>query len=160
VDGIYKISTDHVRTLALRCHAYDLQFDRLFNSQSICGPSKRTYDAYNRELSASLLNLAISIRVSLGSDPEYERRNSGIGNAGLFEDRAPHRDGTFSIKDVCDKLIHARSISKPLEQGAVGACCKLVGSYRGKAWELDLGVQIFSEYVLKWLDDIDARAAA
>jgi hypothetical protein len=29
----------------------------------------------------------------------------------------------------------------------------------GKRWQLGLGVQILSEWVLKWLDEIDDRAA-
>ncbi len=159
MDGTYSIGTDHIRALALQCHALDLQFDRLFNADSICGYSERIYQTYNRLLSTGLLNLAISIRVSLNSEPEYTRRNGGIANCGLFKDRGPHGDGSFSIKDVCDKLIHAEQIFKPIEQGVQGACCTLIGSYQGEQWVLGLGVQILSEYVLKWLDEIDERAA-
>jgi hypothetical protein len=160
MDGTYNIPVDHIRALALQCHALDLQFDRLFNEESICGYSDRIHETYNRLLSTSLLNLVISIRVSLNSEPDYTRRDGGISNCGLFEDGGPNGDGSFSIKDVCDKLIHADHIFKPIEKGVKGACCKLVGSYRGKSWELGLGVQILSEYVLKWLDEIDDRTAA
>jgi hypothetical protein len=160
VDGKYRIPTDHVRALALQCHAYDVQFDQLFNATSVCGYSDRIYEAYNRLLSASLLNLAISIRVSLKTDPEYTRTDSGVSDSALFEGAGPRGDGTFSIKDVCDKLIHAEEIYKPIETGAAGACCKLMGAYGGKRWELNLGVRIFSEYILKWLEDVDARCAA
>lgn len=132
MDGAYRIDTDHIRALALQCHAFDLQFDELFNSDAIGGFSQRSYDAYNRLLSRCLLNLAISIRVSLRADPNYTRTDNGIGNCGLFEDGGPSGDGTFSIKDVCDKLIHADSISKPIERGARGSCCKLIGTYHGK----------------------------
>lgn len=160
MDGTYRIGTEHIRALALQCHALDLQFDSLFNESSICGYSDKIYQTYNRLLSTSLLNLAISIRVSLSSEPEYSARDSGITNCGLFEDDGPHGDGSFSIKDVCDKLIHAERISKPIEQCARGACCTLIGSYCGKQWELGLGVRILSEYVLKWLDEIDERTTA
>lgn len=157
MDGKYRIELDYIRALALQCHALDLQFDRLFNEDSICGYSDRIYRAYNRLLSINLLNLAISIRISLNSEPVYERRDSGISACGLFEDLGPHRDGSFSLKDVCDKIIHAKRIFKPIEKGVQATGCTLVGSHRGNQWEFGLGIQILSEYVLKWLDEIDER---
>lgn len=159
MDGTYCIGTDHIRALAIRCHALDLQFDRLFNEETICGYSDTIYQTYNRLLSTSLLNLAISIRVSLNSQPEYSSLDSGIMNCGLFEDEGPHGNGLFSLKDVCDKLIHAEQIFKPIEKGVEGACCTLVGTHHGKQWELGLGVQILTEYVLMFLEKIDERAA-
>jgi hypothetical protein len=158
MDGRYKIGTDHIRALAIQCHALDIQFDRLFNEDTICGRLTRIYETYNRLLSTSLLNLAISIRVSLSSEHEYSRLDSGITNCGLFENEGPHGNGSFSIKDVCDKLIHAQQIFKSIEPGAQGACCTLTGRYGVERWEFGLGVQILSEYVLKWLDEIDERA--
>ena len=71
MDGKYEIGVDHIRALAIECHALDLQFDDLFNEPTICGPSDRIYRAYNRLLSTALLNLAISIRVSLANEQEY-----------------------------------------------------------------------------------------
>jgi len=158
MDGTYRIGTDHIRALAIQCHALDVQFDRLFNGATLCGHSDRIYQTYNRLLSTSLLNLAVSIRVSLSGDQEYTSRTNSIGACGLFTGPGPHGDGSFSIKDVCDKLIHADQIRKPIEPGVQGAGCDLVGSYRGETWQLGLGVQILSEWVLKWLDEIDDRA--
>ena len=160
MDGTYRIGTDHIRSLAIQCHALDLQFDLLFNDSTICGYSDRIYETYNRLLSTALLNLAVSIRVSLNGEPLYKSRESGIGACGLFEDDGPHGDGSFSIKDVCDKLIHADQIRKPIEPGVRGAGCQLIGFYQRKQWELGLGVQILAEWVLKWLDEIDDRAGA
>ena len=73
MDGYYNIDTNHIRALAIQCHALDLQFDRLFNKESICGDSVRIYETYTRLLSAGLLNLAISIRISLREKPQYFR---------------------------------------------------------------------------------------
>jgi len=160
MDGSYNIGTDHIRALAIQCHALDIQFDRLFNADSICGYSDRIYETYNRLLSTCLLNLAISIRVSLKAEPKYSRTDAGISNCGIFEDPGPHGDGSFSLKDVCDKLIHAEQIFKPIERGVQGAGCQLIGRHRGKRWELGLGVQILCEYVLKWLDEIDERTVS
>ncbi|NKC13033.1 MAG: hypothetical protein GKR94_12765 [Gammaproteobacteria bacterium] len=157
MDGRYNLGTQEVRALAIQCHALDCEFDALFNDNTICGYSDRTYDAYTRLLSTALLNLAISIRVSLNKHPAYRNTRSGVSNAGLFEDLGPHGDGTFSFKDVCDKIIHAEEILRPIEIGTRGACCTLRGELRGKSWELGLGVRIFTEYVLKWCDEVDAE---
>ena len=159
MDGTYTIGTDHIRALAIQCHALDLQFDRLFNSETICGYSDRIYQTFNRLLSTALLNLAVSIRVSLSKEPEYTSLSSGIDACGLFTDTGPHGNGSFSIKDVCDKLIHADRIWKPLEPGVRGAGCTLDGRHHGKPWQFGLGVQILGEWVLKWVDEIDDRTA-
>lgn len=157
MDGKYHVGTEHIRELALACHALDLQFDELFNSDSICGYSDRIYQTYNRLLSTNLLNLAVSIRVSLRDEADYANPHTGISNAGLLDSEDPKATGEFSIKDICDKLIHADEIFKPIERGVRGACCTLRGTHRRKKWELGLGVEIFSAYILKWLDEIDDR---
>jgi len=45
MDGKYEIGRDHIRALAIECHALDVQFDRLFNAPTICGASDRVYRA-------------------------------------------------------------------------------------------------------------------
>jgi hypothetical protein len=76
--------------------------------------------------------------------------------AAIFLGDGPHTGG-FSIKDICDKLIHADRICSPIEPGVVGAGCELSGRHRGQEWVLGLGVRIFSEYVLRWLDELEER---
>ena len=92
--------------------------------------------------------------------PEYKSTSSGISACGLFTHEGPHGDGSFSIKDVCDKLIHADRISKSIEPGVRGAGCTLVGTYQHKKWEFGLVVQVLSEWILKWLDEIDTRSSS
>ena len=157
MDGRYNVGIDHIRALAITCLALEGQFDTLFNSQSICGHSPRITDSYDRLFSVSLLNLAISIRVSLSGEPEYKNENSGVDACGAFESGAPKEAGGFTVKDVCDKIIHATNISKPIERGVIGACSRLSGHYNNKPWEFDLGVSIFCEWVLKWLEEIEDR---
>lgn len=160
MDGTYTIGTDHIRALAIQCHGLDLQFDRLFNSETICGYSDRIYQVFNRLLSTALLNLAVSIRISLSREPDYTSCSSGIDASGLFTEGGPNGNGSFSIKDVCDKLIHADRIWKPIEPGVRSAGCTLEGdTYRGNPWQLGLGVQILGEWVLRWVDEIDDRAS-
>lgn len=158
MDGRYNLGTQDIRSLAIQCHALDCEFDALFNSSTICGYSDRTYNVYTRLLSTALLNLAISIRVTLNDHLAYRDRASGVSNCGLFDGAGPYNDGSFSFKDVCDKIIHADEIIRPIEAGTQGACCTLRGAHRGRPWDFGLGVRIFSEYVLKWCDEIDAES--
>lgn len=157
MNGRYNVSIAHIRMLAITCLALDGQFDVLFNGQTICGHSSRITDSYERLFSISLLNLAVSIRVSLSDEPEYIKKDSGVTACGAFEIGAPSDTDGFSIKDVCDKIVHATKISKPIEHGVKGACLKLSGNFKKKPWEFDLGVGIFCELVLRWLEDIENR---
>jgi hypothetical protein len=159
VNGKYEVGLDDIRALAIECHALDHQFDSLFNQPTICGTTDRICRTYNRLLSTALLNLAISVRVSLALEPKYTATGM-IEAAGIFLQggRTGHRG--FSVKDICDKLIHADQIRKPIEAGVRGAGCELSGSQFGQPWVFGLGVQIFCECVLQWLDELEERKLA
>jgi hypothetical protein len=156
MDGRYRIGTERIRSLAVTCHALDTQFDRLFNAVTICEKSPALSQSYDKLFATNLLSLAVSIRVSLNQDPEYRSVTSGVRTCGLFDAGAPREDGGFAVKDVCDKIIHADEIFKPVEPGVRGAGCRLRGTHHGKPWEFGLGVGIFCEYLLEWLDRIDS----
>jgi len=153
MDGKYEIGRDHIRALAIECHALDVQFDRLFNAPTICGASDRVYRAYNRLLSTKLLNLAISIRVDLANQPGY--KSTEVQPAAIFLQGGPTSGHGFSMKDICDKIIHAERIYKPIEPGVQRAGCELSGRQHDREWVLGLGVQIFCEYVLRWLEELE-----
>lgn len=156
MDGKYEIGLDHIRALAIECHAYDVQFDRLFNQATICGASEAIVRTYDRLISISLLNLAIAVRVSLADEPEYKSAGH-IDSAVLLLQGMVSPVKGISIKDVCDKLIHADRIYKPKEHGVRGAGTELTGTNHGEAWRVGLGVQIFCEYLLGWVEDIEQR---
>ncbi|HEU4878432.1 MAG TPA: hypothetical protein VFT21_03215 [Gemmatimonadaceae bacterium] len=151
MEGRYEIGYEHVRTLAIQCHALDTDFDRLFNERTVEDKYELTYRTFNRLFSTSLLNLAISIRVSLAKEPEYKEAGR-VTPAVLLLEGQPPKAGEFSIKDICDKLIHAGSITKPIEPGTRGAACELTGTQWGETWKIGLGVEIFSNYILEWMD--------
>jgi hypothetical protein len=156
MEGRYRIGTERIRSLAVICHALDTQFDMLFNAETICEKSPALSESYGRLFATNLLSLAVSIRVSLNQDPEYWFVTTGVRACGLFDAGAPREDGGFAVKDVCDKIIHADDICKPVESGVRGACCRLRGTHNRKPWEFGLGVSVFCEYVLEWLDRIDS----
>lgn len=60
MDGTYEIGTDHIRALAIQSHALDVQFDKLFNSETICDKSEATIRTYNRLLSTTLFSVSRS----------------------------------------------------------------------------------------------------
>jgi hypothetical protein len=150
MEGAYKVRTDDIRAMAITCHALDVQFDALFNRPTICDHSERLHQAYDGLYHASLLQLAISIRVSLSQEDDYHSVTSGVGACGQFEEPR-----SFSAKDVCDKIIHAKSVFKPVEEGVHGACAELRGTQAGTPWIFGLSVSLFSEWVLAWLDRIE-----
>lgn len=157
MDGRYEIGFGHIRSLAIQAHALDVQFDKLFNSTTICEKSEAIQRAYNRLLSTTLLNLAISVRVDLSDELLYRERGGRFAAAGLFLEGGPQQGGgQFSVKDICDKIIHADRIFKPIEPGVQGAGCELQGKYHGNSWRFGLGVRIFSECILQWVDELDA----
>lgn len=160
MEGRYRIETEQIRSLAVTCHTLDTGFDKLFNTQMICDKSPALSESYEKLFATSLLSLAVSIRVSLNRDPGYRSISSGVGACGLFDAGAPHEDGSFAIKDVCDKIIHANDICKPIEPGIRGAGCRLRGTYQKNPWEFGLSVSIFCEYILEWLDRIDSASEA
>jgi hypothetical protein len=156
VNGKYEIGLDDIRALAIKCHAFDVQFDLLFNGPTICGSTDRIRRTYNRLLSTALLKLAIAIRVSLAEEPEYVSIGM-VEPAAIFLEDGSRSNRRFSVKDICDKLIHADRIYKPTEPGVRGAGCELAGHHRGQKWVLGLGVRVFCEYVLRWLDELEER---
>lgn len=62
----------------------------------------------------------------------------------------------FTVKDVCDKIIHATTISKYLEQGVTNSTTMLDGKEtRGTSWQLSFSVTLFIEGLLEWLNTQD-----
>jgi hypothetical protein len=154
VNGRYEIGLDHIRALAIECHALDVQFDVLFNGPTICGTTETTRRVHNRLLSTTLLSLAISVRVSLANEPKYSQI-AAVQPSAIYE--VGGEIHSCSIKDICDKLIHADRIYRPIEPGVRGGCCELSGRLRKQPWALGLSVQIFCEYMLRWLDELEQQ---
>jgi hypothetical protein len=158
MEGRYRVGIDYIRSLAIQCHALDGEFDRLFNSsKTIFGSSCRITDSYNQLLHTNLLNLAISIRTALAQEQEYKSERVEISACCVFETGAPRENSSITMKDLCDKIIHAEDIFKPIEPGVIGACCRLKGYHKKEPWVIGLGVSIFCELVLKSLEDIEDR---
>ena len=143
---------DEIRKLCLQCHGLDLTSSHLFTHSAHSNPSDATKIALQSLISGHLLRLAIAIRINLY---QGNIQNSDLGDnvmsAGYYElgEGSPIVTPA-SIKDVCDKIIHAENLTKStfppgLIDRETTISFQLTGSYRKKKWVLDLSLEIFTE---------------
>lgn len=65
-----------------------------------------------------------------------------------------------SLKDVCDKIIHANTVTKPIFKNFSlekdeKISFQLKGSSRDKLWALNLCLELYTEIILKLVDEIE-----
>ena len=156
----HKQDFDEIRRLCLLCHGLDLTSTHLFNSPSYPEPSSRTRSMLHSMLSSSLLNLAVSIRINIyqGVINDYDAPLDRM-IASIYQDKELI-EKSVTIKDVCDKIIHADTITKPIFpkdqiEPDVKITFQFKGVHRNKAWTLDICLDLFAEAVLKLLDEIE-----
>ena len=66
--------------------------------------------------------------------------------------------GGQTIKDVCDKIIHADSLDRVFEKtGDDGRkpITSISGTYKRKPWVLEISVDLFCASVLNWVDELE-----
>jgi hypothetical protein len=156
----HKQDFNEIRRLCLLCHGLDLTSSLLFTGSSYTTPSENTKSAMHSLLSSHMLNLAVAIRINL-----YQKNidNSLISKdtmaVGYYEDDLVVKSAT--IKDVCDKIIHAESVTKPilpkwLLDGNTKISFQLKGTHNKKSWTLDLCLSLFVEKILAAIDELEA----
>jgi len=115
--GSYITSFESLRALAIQCDALDLgAYELLFTSTHI-GKGERTKSAYEEQFTSHLLALAISLRTKFYQAYDHHATTSYLSHCGLSftcgEDTAAPEQ--FSMKDVCDRIIHAITVRKDLK---------------------------------------------
>lgn len=152
---------NEVRRLCLLCHGLDLSSSSLFTKSTYKSASENTKSVLHSMLSSSLLNLSVAIRINIyqgnlqGQDEPLDTLS-----AGFYEDKELIVK-PITIKDVCDKIIHADSVTKPilpaeLLEDDVKITFQFKGVHRKAAWTLDLCLETFTESVLQLLDRIES----
>jgi hypothetical protein len=141
--------------MALRCYALDVAAEPLLLNGTHTDLNGKTKAEYEELYSTELLSLAIALRTLFyqGMDPKGSA--SFVAASGLLyrynslaEETVP-----FTVKDVCDKIIHATTISKHLERGIANSATMLEGAEtRGTSWQLSFSVTLFVEGLLEWLN--------
>lgn len=152
--GALKVNPESIRALAVEClaldlAAYPLLFDGTLNNKH--GPTKSTYEAL---YSAKLLALAIALRAKFYQGVEHENTHALVAHCGLmFRCKGDEEEpALFSIKDVCDKIIHANKVVRHLEAGVREPTTTFIGTERKVQWELSMSISLFSEAILNWLE--------
>ena len=127
--GTHRVSLSHVRRQALRCYALDVAAEPLLLNGTHEDRDGRTKAEYEELYSTEILALAIAIRTLFyqGADPQGTTK---FVSASGFLDRynsIAEQTVPFTVKDVCDKIIHATSIWKTLKEGAENSTTTLDG---------------------------------
>jgi len=156
--GKHKVSSRHVRSIAIDCLGLDIVAFNLFLNGIHADESDTTKDVYEEKLSTSLLGLAVAVRTLIYQGVSKKYKFPDINYCGFYESGNPKDIAHVSIKDICDKLIHADHIerefvkTKKTDQKPI---TKIIGSNNGKQWVLEISVSLFCESILNWLNSID-----
>lgn len=156
--GKHKVSTDFIRSLTIDCYALDLSAHHLLVGGIHSDGSPRTKEIYEEKISTSLLSLAVAVRTRLYQGVESLVECPDISCIGFYKSDRNKDKARVSIKDVCDKIIHANSIDREFEEienADSRPMTFIKGSYHNKPWQLDISVSMFCEYVLNWIDKME-----
>ena len=149
-------SFDLIRRLAITTHALDVSGLHLFKQSTYSGGKKVTQEIYEELLFTNLLHLAVAVRTNIyqGNLNPSDQDVLPVGFLEVTSSNGKEKTVTFTIKDICDKIIHAQEIVKHLEDlgGSGKTVMMITGSHRGEKWRLDLSVELFCEAVLNLLD--------
>ena len=157
----HRQSYNEIRRLALLCHGLDLTSTNLNDGSCQYPIGESAKEILHEQISCNLLALAVSLRVNF-----YQKQLLNLAAydvrdyAGMYWKDVMFIDKT-TVKDVCDKIIHADVFSKSVLPKAVsnGAypTIQMQGELRGRKWTLDLCVAVFCEKVLHLLEDIERK---
>ncbi len=161
--GTHKVSFEEIRSLAIQCHALDISAYHLFVDSTHEDKGDKTNSTYRDVFTRQLLSLAIALRTKFYQGLDHKSTTSYVIPCGLLYKYKKNVEENvyFSIKDVCDKIIHADSISRPMEKGVEKPTTTLRGKdNRDKSeWELSMSVNLFAEAVLNWAQDVEENLA-
>ena len=154
----HNISYDYIRSLTIDCYALDIAAYALFIDGIHADGSDRTKEIYREKLSTSLLNLSVAVRTLFYQGVETIVKPQNISYCGFYESDNKEDEASVSIKDVCDKIIHADSLDRVFEKtGDDGRkpITSISGTYKRKPWVLEISVDLFCASVLNWVDELE-----
>ena len=161
--GTHKITFEEIRSSAIKCHALDISAYHLFVDSTYSDKGDKAKSTYQDLFTRQLLGLAIALRTKFYQGLDHEGTVPYVTPCGLMYKRKQNIEENlcFSIKDVCDKIIHADRISRHMEKGVEKPTTTLRGKdNRDKSeWELSMSVSLFAEAVLNWVQDIEESSA-
>jgi hypothetical protein len=153
--GTHRISVEAIRRLAVECHALDVSAVRLLIDTTVdeVGCIRTTYEEL---FSEKLLSLAIALRTKFYQGVQANGTERFVEHSAFLLVTDEEMIKAFTIKDVCDKVIHAESITRPLDDGTAQPVTQVRGTQQGTPWVLHISTGLFCEGVLNWLASIEA----
>ncbi len=154
--GTYKVSFDGIRALAIQCHALALSSYHLLEDSTHKDRTGRSRQLYEELFTTQLLTLAIAIRTKFYQGISPDTTSNYVWGCGfLYRYKGDTEESAIlTMKDVCDKIIHAEKLSILLESGVTKPTTTLLGKYDKHNWELSFSISLFCEGVLNWLQDL------
>lgn len=161
--GRYRQDFSEIRKLCLICHGLDLSTSTLSSESSTWKLSDSTNTVLQNLVSSTLLHLAVAIRTNLYQDNIKGSDIILANSAWLYYDKELI-EKPATLKQVCDKIIHAKTFSKSKfpKEFAIDAD-KIATQIRGteqnrKAWTMNLVLDLFAEDILTMLDEFETKA--
>lgn len=152
--GTHRVSFDAIRALAIECHALDLSAYTLL-VDGTHQPSRSTKITYEELLTSKLLLLAIALRTKFYQGVPHAETAKYVIDCGFLDSttKGIEISHSFTIKDICDKIIHAEGVKRDLVDGNNGLITTLEGTQGKSAWKLHLSMSLLTEAVLNWIDE-------
>jgi hypothetical protein len=161
--GKHQQSIDLIRSLAVTAHALDLSAEDLFLTGTYSRRSPATKATYDALLSTNLLHLAVAVRTNIYQGSLSGDSKDFVSHCGFLdvETGGKQQSRDFSIKDVCDKIVHADEVFRELESlgGSSRTTTIIRGTHKRNRWELSISVGLFCEALLNWLDIASEKSA-
>lgn len=155
--GQHTVSFQAVRALAIECHALDLcTFELLLIPvhNDSRGLTRATHDEL---LTSKMLSLAITLRTKFYQGTPYEGTEKYLEHVVLFEQESKGKaKSNFTLKDACDKIIHADSVVRQIKGQQRQPLTILTGIAQGGVkWSLSFSLAHLADSILWWLEDVE-----
>jgi len=153
-----------LRRLCLICHGIGFTTSSFSSDDCRLKITENLESALQNLISSSLLSLAVAVRVNLYQEAISNPNIELPGSSWLYFDKELI-DRPATLKQVCDKIIHADAVAKPvLPEGLWKGDSKIAIQFKGveprkKAWTLNIALESFAEDILNLLDEIEAKNA-
>ncbi|ALS99314.1 hypothetical protein [Lacimicrobium alkaliphilum] len=158
--GKHRQDFDEIRRLCLICHGLDLSTSSFSFGLSEWTISESTSLVLQNVVSSHVLQLAIALRTNL-----YQKRipysDEPLAQSSWLYYDEELRERPATLKQVCDKIIHADSVSKNvypkvLTEHTDKICTQFKGKEFSKgSWTMNVAIDVFAEEVLHILDEIE-----
>lgn len=155
--GQHAVSFQAVRALAIECHALDLSAYELLLFPVHNDSRGLTRATYDELLTSKMLALAIALRTKFYQGTPHEGTESYLEHVCVYEqERKGTAESNFTLKDACDKIIHADSVVRQFKGEQQKPLTILTGVAQGKAkWTLSFSLAHFADSILWWLEDVE-----